>query len=428
MRTPSVQVRPFFALALLAAAVGACDSSKSENVLSPTVAGPIAGVTISAPTLVTPSSDQRIQAAQQPVTLTIQNASTNGQRPLTYVFEVALDAAFATKVFTRTGVEPGANGKTSVTLAEALETGRSYYWRAQALDGANTGPFATAWKFDIYTAIAFEAPTPLSPADGTTVSTLRPAMVVSNATRTGSPAAVSYTFQVAEVQTFAVLKIEQSVAEQSTQTQFIYADDLLASKTYYWRARASDGTTAGPWSQTQSFKTPAQDSGSGSISGDDIDPSTFDWRNVDILSFNQQDIASWAKTATPGTVYAHNPDILFEADIYADWIERAYFGDKDYGAWGNIWIVFKMNGQIYASTTQWMHGLDGNRSVIREEFRYTFNGEQPPASWDGPQDGQVIGLFVSTRARFEGPPNDVRERSPIVWVRYNTNDVVGIER
>ena len=44
---------------------------------------------------------------QQPVTLVVENASTNGQRPLTYLFEVATDTGFTNQVFVREGVTPG---------------------------------------------------------------------------------------------------------------------------------------------------------------------------------------------------------------------------------------------------------------------------------------------------------------------------------
>ena len=77
-----------------------------------------------------------------------QNATTNGVRPLTYTFEVAADSGFGTKVFSRSGVAPGGDGKTSVQI-DRLDIGRAYYWRAWAEDGANTGAMATA-GFEIF--------------------------------------------------------------------------------------------------------------------------------------------------------------------------------------------------------------------------------------------------------------------------------------
>ena len=106
---------PIRVLAILAAVTcGACEASKSSNPLSPTVQGPIPGVNITTPTTMTPSSGQKIAVDQQPITLTVQNATTNGVRPLSYVFEIATDANFATKVFTKDKVTPGGDGRTSL--------------------------------------------------------------------------------------------------------------------------------------------------------------------------------------------------------------------------------------------------------------------------------------------------------------------------
>src|SRR5688572_24678953 len=79
---------------------------------------------------------------EQPIRLVVQNATTNGVRPLTYTFEVSSDANFSSKVFGRSGIAPG-DGRTSVQI-DRLEIGRAYYWRAWAEDGANTGAIATA--------------------------------------------------------------------------------------------------------------------------------------------------------------------------------------------------------------------------------------------------------------------------------------------
>src|SRR4029077_15248338 len=95
----------------------ACTASKSSNPLSPEVAGPIPGVEISAPKTLEPMS-VKIAVDQQPVTLLAENAGSHGVRPLSYVFQVAADAAFNTVVFTREGVQPGDGGRTSVRLPD----------------------------------------------------------------------------------------------------------------------------------------------------------------------------------------------------------------------------------------------------------------------------------------------------------------------
>ena len=89
--------RNFPRLALIFAAtltVTACESTKSANPLSPTVAGPIPGVNITQPKLLEPGSGWEVNADKQPLTLLIENASSNGVRPLSYLFEVANDPNF----------------------------------------------------------------------------------------------------------------------------------------------------------------------------------------------------------------------------------------------------------------------------------------------------------------------------------------------
>src|SRR5690349_21138641 len=85
----------------------ACENSKSSNPLSPTVAGPIPGVDISSPKMLEPTAGTKIAVDKQPITLLIENASTTGVRPLTYTFDVATDANFTNKVFTRDKITPG---------------------------------------------------------------------------------------------------------------------------------------------------------------------------------------------------------------------------------------------------------------------------------------------------------------------------------
>src|SRR5215831_6034665 len=107
-----------------------CQVEKTSNPLSPTVAGPMPGVDITAPNLLIPSSGAQISGTSQPITLTIENSATNSPRPLTYSFQVATDAAFTNIVVTRSGISPGTDGRTVLRL-DTLAAGRVYYWRAR---------------------------------------------------------------------------------------------------------------------------------------------------------------------------------------------------------------------------------------------------------------------------------------------------------
>ena len=179
---------------------GACEAEKSSNPLSPAVAGPIPGVNISAPRLLEPAQGFKFRENQQPIKLVIENSNTNGVRPITYIFEVAADSGFATKVFARSGVMPGEGGRTSVQV-DALELGRSYYWRARADDGANASVFSSA-EFSVLPRAVLNAPTPGSPANGETVATRRPTLRLNNANRNEAVGPVAYYFNVALDQAF----------------------------------------------------------------------------------------------------------------------------------------------------------------------------------------------------------------------------------
>ena len=63
----------FLCVVPLLVALTACETSKSSNPLTATVAGPLPGVEISAPKLLEPNG-ARIEVDRQPVTLLLENA------------------------------------------------------------------------------------------------------------------------------------------------------------------------------------------------------------------------------------------------------------------------------------------------------------------------------------------------------------------
>ena len=232
--------------------LGGCQTSKSSTPTAPTVAGPIPGVNISAPALLEPAQGFKFKENEQPIRLLVQNATTNGVRPLTYTFEVAADQNFSTKVFSRSDVAPG-DGRTSVQI-DRLDIGRAYYWRAWAQDGANTGAIATA-GFEIHPKPAVTPPGAVTPINNEQVATTTPAIRVNNATFIGPVGPLAYEFQVATDQAFTRLVAAGVVSGGSGQTTF-NSSPLAHGLTLFWRARASDGETTSAWSATQTFRTP----------------------------------------------------------------------------------------------------------------------------------------------------------------------------
>ena len=238
-----------------AAFVSACGVDKSENVLSPSVAGPIAGVEISAPITLEPTQGTKVKHSQQPIRLMVQNASSNGQRPLWYTFELASDSGFQSKLFAKTSIAPGQDGKTAVQI-DKLDLGRTYYWRARAEDGANTGPFATV-QFEVLPQPFLAAPPLISPINNQKTANRTPTLSVGAADRNSAVGPLTIEVQAATDQAFVNLVFAERGPETGGQSNFTPSSELPASAQLYWRARASDGESTSPWSVTQGFITAA---------------------------------------------------------------------------------------------------------------------------------------------------------------------------
>lgn len=247
------------ATALLSAALllplVACEAKKSETPLAPTVAGPIAGVEITAPRLLEPAAGTRIKESQQPITLLVENSSTNGVRPIAYAFEVASDSAFTTKMYARSGVLPGSDGRTRVTV-DRLESGRGYYWRVRAEDGANSSGYSTS-TFELLPRPQLDPPPMLSPINNEQTPNRRPSLRIGSSARNAAITSVVYEFQLATDPVFAAMVATGIRAEAGGETSFDINGDLNGSTTFYWRARAIDSELTSSWSTIHSFRTPA---------------------------------------------------------------------------------------------------------------------------------------------------------------------------
>jgi hypothetical protein len=232
-----------------------CTAEKSENWLAPTVAGPIPGITITAPSPIDPGSGSRVPSDRQPITLVVGNASSNGPRPLSYAFEIASDTNFTTKVFTRDGISPG-SGRTSFRLPDALATERTYFWRAQAQDGANSSAFSAPVSFSVFTPVVIGAPPLGAPANNEKVASRRPTFTFGNAPRTGPAGAISYEIEVAENDAFAGRFAGWVVAETAGVISAQLPVDGPFGTYFFWHVRAFDSANLGPWSETRALLMP----------------------------------------------------------------------------------------------------------------------------------------------------------------------------
>lgn len=235
----------------------ACETAKSANPLTPTVAGPIAGVSITPPKALEPGANQQIRDKDQPFNVVIENASSSSPRPYTMRMQIATDAGFASVVWSRDGIVPAAGGQTAFRMPERLQPGRQYFWRVMADDGANQSAWSEGVGFQVLMPSSFTAPTPRFPLANVQLTTSRPELRVGNGAAQGPVAQAFYQFQVATDASFGNIVVNEETAQQNGETRLTVPGNLHFSTAYYWRARVSDGDAVSPWSATESFRTVA---------------------------------------------------------------------------------------------------------------------------------------------------------------------------
>jgi len=417
-------------VACTALAFAACDYTKSSNPLSPTVQGPIPGVNISAPRAMQPSAGTKIAVDKQPVTLTVGNADSNGVRPLTYAFDVAADVNFTNKVFSRAGVTPGDGGQTSLKLPDSLAPERTYYWRAHAEDGANTGTFTAAINFDVFTPIVIQAPRPIGPGANSTIDTIHPTLVVANAVHSGPVGAITYQAEIANDALFGSKIATWTTAEGAGQTGLTVPNDLGYSKTYYWHVRALDPTTVGPWSPTLAFVTPAQiivappGGGGGGCAGASPDILC----QATVLN-SPRDLASWAVTSRITSVTFQSDSFPVEFDKRTG---PGHWPDSPFGDGGGgtieytLGMCLKIGSQWYCSApVQFWYGREltatGPPSQVATNWFYD-PGRWAPMTGHQPADGEQVGIFAcagNCRNNSDGSLSVVHERTNVVLVPFS---------
>ena len=106
-----------------------------------------------------------------------------------------------------------------------------------------------------------------SPATGSQQDSLRPTLTVQNVTSDQPSGTRTYEFQISDSNAFASATIQKltgynamvdksGVAEGTNgKTSYTPDADLQPTTMFYWRARAVQGTTTGPWSDTFQFKS-----------------------------------------------------------------------------------------------------------------------------------------------------------------------------
>ena len=378
------------ALALTLTAV-ACEknapaspSDLNASTQTTSVTDAVTGITLTSPTALTPTNNQQFKNVEQPVTLTVKNAVTTGTTALTYTFEVATDANFGNRVYTKDNVAEGGGGQTALRI-DRIAPDKAYFWRARANSGSQAGPNSAARSFTIGPEVILQTPTLLSPSNNGQASG-NPTFVVANVGRSGPVGQVLYRFEISTSNTFSPLALAQTVTEQGGgQTSFTYTvPNNTPAGNYFWRVQASDpanGVTS-PFSSTFQFRYQA-----------------FDLHQAIILD-SPKDFANWAET-TKITSIAFSFD-AFEVEFdKRDSPDR--WRDQPFGS-GSLQYSLGMcvnpsGNQWYCSgVVQFWHGRElsasGPPSYVGRNWFY--DGRWSPIVGYQPTDGETVGLFVGS--------------------------------
>lgn len=119
------------------------------------------------------------------------------------------------------------------------------------------------------------------------------------------------------------------------------------------------------------------------------------------------DISRWPETSRITSASIGNPPICIEHTKAGQWPV------KD-GVEGNPWIFVNLDGRWYAATYEWLAPGQTCKNINADNIG-SHIGRAPLSSWR-PKSGELVGLMVSARARFNA--DTVQERSNIVLVRW----------
>jgi uncharacterized protein (TIGR03382 family) len=183
--------------------------------------------------------------------LVVDNVVDADDATVTYLFEVAEDAAFTVGRQASAAVAAGERGSTSWAVMGALKPFTSYFWRVTAVDPHGGSRQGEASSFSIFIGRpanhAPGAPALVGPAQGESVASATPALVASPATDSDGDA-LSYVFELDTSATFGGAARQVSSAVEAQDGKVGWTPAALQENTrYYWRVRALDAASAGDW-------------------------------------------------------------------------------------------------------------------------------------------------------------------------------------
>jgi len=415
MKLKSLSVAGLLALLVV---TGACEKSETSSTTAPTavadvrVQAPVrdekTGVTIGAPQPVSPVANRQFRFLEQPITLTITNGITTSPTALTYTFEVATDAAFASKVYTKDAAQ-GANGQTAQTI-DKLAASRTYFWRARSNVGSLVGPYSASRSFDVGAEPIVQVPTLSAPGNGSTVSGTSVSLTVTNSARSGPVGQVFYRFELSDSASFARIITAGNVAEQGGgQTSFtLPSSPALSNATYFWRVQASD-----PSNGLTTANSPA---------------SAFRYQPFQmsqaVIWDNPPDLGSWTEGATITSIIFTDDAFLVDFDRR---LSNDRWPDVGFGSGSleyTLGMCLNINGQWHCSAVvQFWYGRELSASGRPDEIgrNWFYDARWGALLGHQPEWGETVGIFVAAGNQRDSGNTIVRERSNVVLIPWGEN-------
>ena len=152
---------------------------------------------------------------------------------------------------------------------------------------------------------------------------------------------------------------------------------------------------------------------------------------VVVIGPNDRNVLAWPITSRMGdNAWYHGDDAgtldcpHSKSGIWPQWMLTPDQPDPT-PAEGNVWGIFQWQGQWYARTLHYLRPAQTRKLFPRAEWATDKENWPIDRAWPGPQRGDLLGLFVSTRARYGH--SQTQERSDVVWVRYGLPGLVARE-
>jgi hypothetical protein len=364
-------------------------------------------VSFTAPQASQPANGSTFKFKAQPVTLAIVNAVRVTPVPATYSLEVATDAGFANKVYTKDGIAEGSGSTTSVDVS-GLPGGATYYWRLKSVvDNVVSAPTPTQ-SFVVQPQIIISVPAISEPLSGVTVAEARPKFSTRNAARTGLVGTIFYEFQVSSSPAFSTITASATVQENSSGTTTWTPAADLPTASLFWRVRATDPSNT----EVSAFTN---------ATGFTVQP--FDLQKAFIYN-NPPDFKNWAETAKITLIDYSSGQVVVDFDKREGpgrWPDVGFGGGSlEY----TLGMCFNLGGQWHCSAAiQFWFGREleagGERNHIGDDWFY--DARWGPMAGHQPRDGELVGIYVAAGNLRDSGNVIAKERSDIVIIPYGQN-------